>query len=493
MKIWLGIIFFITLSFAQEIPVDVLLQERYATIPLPDPAIYYGQNEEFVQAIEAAYCDEALTNDLFIGQEGWIFTKRNHVDFGREFLSIKDFSYSEIVFWLNQYRNALEAVGFRDVVIMVVPPKGLLGEPYMTEALRTILNEQNTQADYYTMRLAYLQAGFKHVPDLLRLVKPLFHQHIFAHFPTDHHFTAHSASLWASEAARIIMNTPTYQTLEKTSVNLLLLDEKWQELGWEHIKAVTEICQTTAPTTYFPYYRLEYPDGSPDLLEEVRNEIVVAGNSNIGFEFNRPGSYGDSGGTPGTATADFLAHLTSLPVLKYGVYSLGNSAIEQYLRTDFFSEAPPSYLVQYAEAHSYPYTPYHYRTLSALTYGKCQHPVFETTIQRKGFIKTDLSEALIDGDSANYYWWLELDVPAQKQSNWIVKETYASGLKDALVLDTDDRFMEYPNFFALQLKPRQGQLVSMQITPEPGWDGKNVKLSLCDIRQVTEDYKALGR
>ncbi len=478
---------------AQNASIDTLLQERYATIPLPDPALYYGQTEDFAKTIEAAFCDGVNENEFYLGKQGWVFTRRAYVDFGREFLSIKDFSYAEIVFWLSQYRKALETVGFKETIIMVVPPKGLLGQPYMTEEQLAILKKQETQVDYYTMRLAYLQAGFKHVPDLLRLAKPLFHQNIFAHFPTDHHFTGHSASLWAVAAAKAIMNSPGYDALAKTPVQAILLDKKREELGWEHIKPVSELCQTTYTPTNFPYYSLEYPEGEPDLLDEIKNEIVVAGNSNIGFEFNRPGSYGDSSGTPGTATTDFLAHLTHLPVLKYGVYSLANSAIEQYLRTDFLTQAPPSYLVQYAEAHAYPYPPYHYRTLPALTYGKCLEPVFETTIERKGFIKTDLSEIKINGDSSNYYWWLELDAPAQKQSDWIVNETYASGLKDALVLDTDDRFMEFPNFFALQLRPHQGQLTSIRITPEPGWDGKSVTFSLCDIRQVTESYESLGR
>jgi hypothetical protein len=477
---------------AQDPAIDTLLQERYATLPLPDPAVYYGQTQDFATAIEAAYCDKARANYLYLGTNGWIFTRHKEIDFGREHLGTKELSYEEIIFWLREYRKALETVGFKEVVMMVVPPKGLLGEPYMTEELKDMLGKQNTLADYYTMRLAYLQAGFEHVPDLLRIAKTLWHEGIYAHFPTDHHFTSHSASLWSVAAARAVMNSESYAGLTKTPTTLVLLDEKREELGWEHIKLVSEHCQTQYPLTYMPYYRLQYPESEAELLEEVRNEIVVVGNSNIGFEFNRPGSYGETG-TPGTGTSDFLAHLTHLPVLKYGIYSLANSAIEQYLRTDFLTELPPSYLVHYTEAHVYPYPPYHYRTLPALTYGKCQEPVFETTAERKRRITLDLSGAIIVGDSANYYFWLELDVAAEQQSFWIVEETYSSGLKDALVLATDDRFTEFPTFFALQLRPGKGRLETLQVTPEPGWEGQSITVSLCDIRQVTEAYKALGR
>lgn len=494
MKSLRSILFFLLFSFvaAQDAAIDVVLQERYATIPLPDPAVYYGQTDGFATAIEAAYCDKAKAAYLYLGTNGWIFTRHREIDFGREHLSAKELSYPEIVFWLREYRKALETVGFKEAVMMVVPSKGLLGEPYMTDALRGILEKQATLSDYYTMRLAYLQAGFKHVPDLLRIAKTLWHEGIYAHFPTDHHFTSHSASLWAVATARAIMNSPSYEGLTKTPTTLVLEDKKREELGWEHIKLVSESCQTQYPLTYMPYYRLEYPEGEPELLDDVKDEIVVVGNSNIGFEFNRPGSYSETG-TPGTGMADFLAHLTQLPVLKYGIYSLANSAIEQYLRTDFLSQSPPSYLVHYTEAHVYPYPPYHYRTLPALTYGKCQEPVFETTAERKGRITIDLSPAKISGDSANYYWWLELDAPAQQQSFWIVDEEYESGLKDALVLATDDRFMEFPTFFTLQLRPGEGQLETLQITPESGWEGRSVKLSLCDIRQVAEAYKAIGR
>ncbi len=487
MKYFLFFLVFFVFVFAQDTATNALLQERYATMPLPDPALYYGQTGDFAKAIEAGYCDNAKTDSLYLGTNGWIFTRRKEIDFGRERLGTKELSYPEIVFWLREYRQALETVGFKEAIMMVVPPKGLLGQPYLTDELKSILEQQATQADYYLARLAYLQAGFTHVPDLLHLAKPLWHQGIYAHFPIDHHFTSHSASLWAVEAARIIMNSPSYAALTKTPTTLTLLEKKREELGWEHMKPVSEICQTTYPLTYMPYYELEYPEGNPGLLDDVKNEIVVVGNSNIGFEFNRPGSYGETG-TPGTGTSDFLAHLTYLPVLKYGVYSLANSAIEQYLRTDFLSEPPPSYLVHYTEAHVYPYPPYHYRSLPALTYGKCTEPVFQTTVERKARINLDLSQAKITGDSANYYWWLELDTPAEQQSLWIVNEDYASGLKDATVLATDDRFIEFPTFFALQLKPRQGQLTSMQISPGSGWSGESVTLSLCDIRQVTETY-----
>ncbi|MEZ4605752.1 MAG: hypothetical protein R2865_02805 [Deinococcales bacterium] len=38
--------------------------------------------------------------------------------------------------------------------------------------------------------------------------------------------------------------------------------------------------------------------------------------------------------------------------MKYGIYSLANTAIEAYLKTDFKASVPPSFLVQYLEAHA---------------------------------------------------------------------------------------------------------------------------------------------
>ncbi|MEZ4605754.1 MAG: hypothetical protein R2865_02815 [Deinococcales bacterium] len=51
------------------------------------------------------------------------------------------------------------------------------------------------------MRQAYLDAGFKHVPDLLQLLRDKG-DGSFSYYPIDHHFTSYSAWLWAAEAAR---------------------------------------------------------------------------------------------------------------------------------------------------------------------------------------------------------------------------------------------------------------------------------------------------
>ena len=483
---------FLLLPFSlAQTDVETLVQERLETIPLPDPVTYYGQNDAFAAEISAAYCDAALADKRYLGEDGWIFTRAREIDFGRERLGTKDLSYNEIVFWLSEYRQALETVGFDEAVMMVVPSKALLGQAYLTDELQGTLEELATEDTYQTMRQAYVDAGFTHVPDLLQIARDAA-EGTFPHYPIDHHFTPHSALQWAAEVAKIIMQSEAYAELELTPVTLALEDRTFEVVGWEHMRQVWQVCQAEYPKVYMPYYALEYEGDAPGLFGEVESEIVVVGNSNIGFEFNRPGSSGEDV-TPGTGTSDFLAHLTHLPVLKYGVFSLANSAIEQYVRTDFFDESPPGFLVQYLEAHVYPYPAYHYRSLPALTYGKCQNPVFEATVERKARVNIDLSAAELEGDSSNYYVWLELDQPAQQQSVWIVREQYENGWDDSLLLDTDDRFIEFPISFGLQLLPEQGKLNQLNITPEQEWSGTSVSASLCDIRQVRQAYEALGR
>lgn len=481
-----------TFSLAQDDSVEEIIQQRLASIPLPDPASYYGQREAFAAAIGAAYCDKALADHLYLGKEGWIFTGKRETDFGREHLTKKDLSYDEIVFWLSEYRKALETVSFQEAVMMIVPSKALSGEAYLTDELKEVLLELSTEETYTTMRQAYLEAGFEHVPDLLQVARDAAQDGVFPHYPIDHHFTPHSERLQAAEAAKAILNSESYDALTQTLVMLALEEKTFEVVGWEHMRQVWQACQIDYPKVYMPYYDLVYTDGAPGLLDEVQDEIVVVGNSNIGFEFNRPGSAGEDV-TPGTGTVAFQAHLTQLPVLKYGGFSLANSAIEQYLRTDSLNDPPPSFLVQYVEAHVYPYPTYNYYSLPALTYGKCETPVFATVVERKGRIEVDLSAAQLDGDSADYYLWLELDSPAEQQSTWILREQYERGWDDSLLLATDDRFLEFATTFGLHLLPEQGKLNHLQITPEPGWEGKNITVSLCDIRQVVETYGALGR
>lgn len=484
-------LFFFSLAIAQS-NTDVLVEERLKTIPLPDPTIYNGQTDAFAAAISAAYCDKARSDNLYLGKNGWIFTRKREIDFGRENLSIYDLNYDEIVFWLTEYRKALESVGFEDEVMMIVPSKALLGEAYLTDELKQVLLEQNTEADYYTMRQAYLDAGFKNVPDLLQTARNTSADGVYPHFPIDHHFTTHSAYYWAGEAAKAILNEDAYMSLSKTPVELHLTDRKWEVIGWEHMRQVWENCQIDYPKVYMPYYDLDYGEATPGLLEDVKPEIVVTGNSNIGFEFNRPGSAGEDV-TPGTGTSDFLAHLTQLHVLKYGVFSLANSAIEQYLRTDFLNEAPPSFLVQYLEAHVYPYPPYNYRALPALTYGKCEKPVFEGTLKRSDLWVLNVPTLDLAEDSANYYLWLELPEPAAKHTQWALDESYSSGKSNTVRFSTDDRFMNFPTSFGLQLLPEQGALERVRVTVEGGWKGKSIAVSLCDIHQVQAAYKALER
>ena len=210
------------------------------------------------------------------------------------------------------------------------------------------------------------------------------------------------------------------------------------------------------------------------------------------LEFDRPGSAGEDV-TLGTGTSDFLAHLTHLPVLKYGAFSLANSAIEQYLHTDFANEPPPSLLVQYLEVHVYPYPPYHSRAAPALTYVKRETPIFEGTLIRPDFWQLDLPNLNLTEDSANYYLWLELEAEAHKHTEWGLDEKYSSGRSTSFRFSTDDCFMTYPTSFALQLSPSEGQLERLRVTAEGGWAGKSIGVGLCDIKQVTESYEALGR
>ncbi len=474
--------------------IQTLLETRLNTIPLPNPSTYYGQNDAFARSIIDNYCEEAARNDLYLGREGWIFTRNTLVDFGREELKWNDLdpteNYEEIVYWLEQYLQALTTVGFEEQIMMVIPSKTLVGENYLTPELKELRSELNTEADHYTMRQAYIDAGFKHVPDLLNIsrqaVKASEGTPPFPHYPTDHHFTSYSAWLWSGAAAQAIMSSNSYADLEKFPVEIKLKEEKREELGWEHMKVVAEICETDYPAVYMPYYYLE-SNLAPTLLSEKIDDVVVVGNSNIGYQFNRAGSYGETG-TPGTGTADFLAHITHLNVLKYGLYSQANAAIEAYLRTDFRQKTAPNYLVQYLESHAFPYPEYHFRSLAALTYGKCQDPVFQTIAPRKGRINVDMSEANLEQDSGRYYLWLELDTPAEKHSTWVLREIYSNDFKKTIGFLTDDRFMEYPTTFGIQLLPEQGNLAEIEIRPETGWKGKNIEVSICSIDKVTNTY-----
>jgi hypothetical protein len=478
-------------SFAQ-VSTEQIIQERLESIPLPDPSHFYGQNSDFAATVEANYCDAARTSsNIYLGTDGWLFNRQREIDFGRESSSLYDLNYNDVVFWLSEYRKALETVGFKDEVLLIVPPKGLLGEDHLSEELKNFLVDNKTEAHYNEMRQAYLDAGFKNVPDLLSIIRNK-DEGIFPFYPVDHHFTPYSASLFAAEATKAILENPFYDMLPKTPVKAVMTNEEFQVTGWEHATQVESACGTELPKVYKPYYELEYSEDTPNLLSEEKPEIVLAGNSHIGYQFNRPGTDGGYQ-TPGTGLASFLAHLTHLPVLNYAVYSLANAAIEMYLRTDFMTEAPPSYLVQLLEAHAYPFPAYDYRALPALTYGKCENPIFEGTLTREDFWKLDVPKLNLSGDSANYYLWLELDADALKHTEWGLDEAYSSGKNNAMKFTTDDRFINFPTSFGLQLLPGQGQLQRIRITAEGGWKGQSIAVSLCDIEQVQAAYAALGR
>ena len=489
---------FCTVSSAQETQeesIASIIESRLSTIPLPDPSSYYGQNDAFAQAISKNYCEAAKQKDLYLGKEGWIFTRNTLVDFGREELKRNDLDYDEIVYWLEHYHQALTTVGVEEPIMMVVPSKALVGETYLTPELKALRSELNTEADHYKMYQAYIDAGFEHVPDLLTMsrqaAKASEGTPPFPHYPTDHHFTSYSAWLWSGAAAQSIMSSEIYANLEKSPVKIQMKEERHEELGWEHMKVVAEICRTDYPAIYLPHYYLE-SDSDASLLDDKKDEIVVVGSSNIGYQFNRAGSYGPVG-TPGTGTADFLAHITHLNVLKYGIYSQANAAIEDYLRTDFVKKPPPNFLVQYLESHAFPYPAYNFRSLPALTYGKCSEPVFGTSAPRKGRINVDFSELNLEDDTGEYYLWLELSQPAEKHSTWVLTEKYESGLTNMFAFETDDRFMNYPTTFGLQLLPNQTNLNEIQIRPESGWRGENIEVSVCSIEQVTKNYSKLGR
>lgn len=482
---------------SQTESINSLIESRLKTIPLPDPSSYYGQNDGFSKAIAKSYCKAAAESDLYLGKEGWIFTRNTLVDFGREELKRHDLDYDEIVYWLEQYHQALTTVGFEEQIMMVVPSKALVGEAYLTPELKELRNELNTEEDHYNMRQAYIDAGFKHVPDLLNISRQAAKASEgvppFPHYPTDHHFTSYSAWLWSGTIAQTIMSSELYTDLEKSPVKIQMKKEKHEEFGWEHMKVVAELCKTDYPAIYMPYYYLESDlesESSSNLLSDKEDDIVVIGSSNIGYQFNRAGSYGEVG-TPGTGTADFLAHITHLNVLKYGIYSQANAAIESYLRTDFSEKTPPKFLVQYLESHAFPYPAYNFRSLPALTYGKCKAPIFQTAAPRKGRMNVDLSGVELEDDTGEYYLWLELSQPAEKHSTWTLTEKYESGQTNILGFFTDDRFMDYPTTFGLQLLPNQTNLDEIQIRPESGWKGKSINVSLCSITDVTKNYAKL--
>ncbi len=480
---------FFSFSLAQE-NAEQIISERLETLPLPDPAEFYGQRDDFAKAVEENYCDTAKTQgNMYLGKEGWIFNRVREIDFGREQLSIDDLEYSDIVFWLSEYRKALETVGFKDTIMLIVPPKGLLGEAYLSEELKTFLAENKTEEHYQEMRQSYLEAGFEHVPDLLEVIRNS-NANVFPFYPVDHHFTPYTASLFAAEAARGILENEVYAELPKTSMTAVIAEDIFTVTGWEHETQVENACGTDIPSVFKPYYDLEYPE-TQTLLGEEKPEIILAGNSHIGYQFNRAGTDGGYQ-TPGTGLSSFLAHLTHLPVLNYAVYSLQNAAIEMYLRTDFMSEVPPSYLVQLLEAHAYPFPAYNYRALPALTYGKCSEPVFEGALTRADFWRLGIPTTLSE-NSSNYYLWLELEADALKHTEWKLDESYSSGEKTITTFTTDDRFIHFPRNFGLQLLPGQGNLENIRVTAEGGWEGNSISVRLCDIQQVQKTYQALQR
>ncbi|MEZ4605753.1 MAG: hypothetical protein R2865_02810 [Deinococcales bacterium] len=65
--------------------------------------------------------------------------------------------------------------------------------------------------------------------------------------------------------------------------------KRHQEPGWHHIRQVWEVCGRDYPLIDMPYYELVY-ENKPDILATISPEVVVVGNSNIGFEFNRHNS-----------------------------------------------------------------------------------------------------------------------------------------------------------------------------------------------------------
>ncbi|MEZ4629852.1 MAG: hypothetical protein R2880_03900 [Deinococcales bacterium] len=82
MKWILSILLLITALAQQTQDPLALLEIRLASIPLPNPSSYYGQNPSFVAQIENSYCDKALSQGRFLGKEGWIFSAE--MDFGAE-------------------------------------------------------------------------------------------------------------------------------------------------------------------------------------------------------------------------------------------------------------------------------------------------------------------------------------------------------------------------------------------------------------------------
>jgi hypothetical protein len=73
----------------------------------------------------------------------------------------------------------------------------------------------------------------------------------------DHPFTPYTASLFAAEVAKAILENETYEALPKTPVKAVFADNIFTVTGWEHARQVETICGTTMPHVYKPYYERE--------------------------------------------------------------------------------------------------------------------------------------------------------------------------------------------------------------------------------------------
>ena len=394
----------------------------------------------------------------------------------------------DVVEWLSYYHAALESVGITPIMLLL-PQRGLISEDYLTPELAQELEDRESLANYLQMLADYHAAGFVHTPDLYTLTKDAASKaNYYAYYPIDHHITTHTALDWAKEVATIVMSQEDYEDYAKVDFELELLNDTFTVIGWHQQMEVQWACESNMEGQLFnPIYDLRDPASENSLFADIEPLIATVGSSHLGSNMNRAGTSDYE--TPGSGLSEFIAYLTQLPVQNHAMFSLANASIEHYLRNDFYNEPPPPYLVQLIEAHHHPYPIYHYRSMAPMTYGKCQTPVWQGELLFDDYFELTDMDIELSGNSMDYYLWMELDLPVLEHRKWSIDIDYDTS-KESIPFDTDDRFLDFPSTFGIQLETGFETLSRLQINPDAQWyEGDIITTSLCYIPDVQNDYK----
>ncbi len=475
-------------SYTLEEELKQGLEQRYATVELPDTNTFYGQGEALEMIVNQAFCSAAKEKGLRLGTDGWLFNLKDGLDFGPSEAAEGIMPTDEVISWLRSYRIALESVGITPIMLLL-PQRGLLSEDYLSAELKQELEDRQSLKNYQSMLEDYLEAGFVHTPDLYQLTTDTAKKgDYYAYYPIDHHITTHTALDWAKEVATIVMSQEGYEDFEKAAFELELLPDTFTVIGWHQQMEVQWACESNMEGQLFnPIYELSNPATANSLFSDIKPLIATVGSSHLGANMNRAGTSDYL--TPGSGLSEFIAYLTQLPVQNHAMFSLANASIEHYLRNDFYAEAPPPYLVQLIEAHHHPYPIYHYRSMAPMTYGKCQNPVWQGELLFDDYFELTDMDIELSGNSMDYYLWMELDLPVLEHRKWSIDIDYDNN-SESIIFDTDDRFLEFPSTFGIQLESGSKHLSRLQVNPDAKWyEGDIITTSLCYIPDVQNDYK----